>query len=276
MMKEIENPIKKVIKKILITFIFLIFVIAVIAIADIKNDESYKPEELDNTELSTNSTNEENVNNEDNTIDNIEEELQSDAIINGINMNDYVGMWYENQELEGYSEVDIAVDDNNRIELQIGIYRLNTFDELSTSITGNVIKFNDIYGTTGTVTLEKEKVILEYSSESFEIKNQKIEFTYRKERKTTQITDGLDLTGKWSTQADSDSKGYVTFNPDNTFSSAIKKSEKDIITSGKYKLYGNKIKFITNKGEVLRGEFKNGKINYYFLNEEVAEVYPEQ
>ena len=195
------------------------------------------------------------------------------------NINDYVGMWYESKDLEGYSDVCIDLDENGKILVEFGIYRLTTFDELNVTLNDNVITFTDEYGTNGTITLENGKVILVYSTNAWGtgIDKQKVEFNYKKQRKSTEILSGFDISGNWETGTDEAYKGELKLNTNNTYNLSITSNENGeiISSSGNYKIYGNKVYFTTSSGKGGTAEMISASLAYKLDNGVTVKFYPE-
>lgn len=177
-------------------------------------------------------------------------------------INDYIGIWYESKDLEGYSDICLDLDENGRILVEFGIYRLATFDELNASLSGNVIKFSDKNGTNGTITLENNKAVLELNCEQFDMNNQKIEFNYKKTRKSTEILSGFNIDGTWKASDEGDYEGKLILNSDNTYSISVKSNNNSINETGRYKIYGNKVYFTTDSGKGGVAEYVYGYLDY--------------
>lgn len=120
-----------------------------------------------------------------NKIDDVNSNVE---IINGDNINDfsqidinnYVGEWYQSQDMYGYSSVNIKLDENNNPLVEITIFRLGYFDKLISNLSGNVIDFYGYdydEGVNGTITLDNNAIILKYNS-SLASNMEQLEFTF--------------------------------------------------------------------------------------------------
>ena len=118
-----------------------------------------------------------------------------------INIEDYVGIWYENESLKEYSDVCIDLDEDKNIFVEVGIYRLTTFDNLKATLNGNIITLTKNNDLIGTLTLDNHKIIFNYSVEDLNIENEKVEFTYKRERTSTEVLNGYDITGTYTSDA---------------------------------------------------------------------------
>ena len=192
-----------------------------------------------------------------------------------INIEDYVGIWYENESLKEYSDVCIDLDEDKNILVEVGIYRLTTFDNLKATLNGNIITLTKNNDFIGTLTLGNNKIIFNYSVEDLNIENEKVEFTYKRERTSTEVLNGYDISGEYTC----DAAGPLKINKDNTYKRSIINSgesfetEKDL--TGTYKIIGNKIIFTSNNNKEEIGIYEGGAIEYFYKEDVSAKFYPE-
>ncbi len=229
-------------------------------------------DEDENTNTKSNSTNSDSSKNS-----NTSKSSKSD-----FNIKDYVGLWYENKNSVGSTNVGIALDENDKLLLSVGIYRLTACEQCDASISNNVITFTTDSDLKGTITLENNKATLKYSFG--DAKDEKVEFNYKAERTSTQILDGQDISGNWKPVSATENGseialssiygtglrygGYLKLNKDNTYSRiiGITSSEAENDLTGTYKIYGNKIVFTTKNKNKESAVFENGSIKYDYGN----------
>ena len=186
-----------------------------------------------------------------------------------INIEDYAGIWYENESLKEYSDVCIDLDEDKNIFVEVGIYRLTTFDNLKATLNGNIITLTKNNYFIGTLTLDNNKIIFNYSVEDLNIENEKVEFTYKRERASTEVLNGYDISGNYQ----SGTAGKLKLNRDNTYLRTVTNTEKFDETNknltGTYKIIGNKIIFTSNNSKEEIGIYERSKIKY-FLKEDIC------
>lgn len=228
------------------------------------------------TGIQSNINNDENNMSSENLEINNQNSLENKIEINATNINieDYVGIWYEKESLKEYSDVCIDLDEDKNILVEVGIYRLTTFDNLKATLNGNIITLTKNNAFIGTLTLDNNKIIFNYSVEDLNIENEKVEFTYKRERTSTEVLNGYDISGEYTC----DAAGSLKINKDNTYKRSIINSgesfetEKDL--TGTYKIIGNKIIFTSNNNKEEIAIYENGAIEYFFEEDVYAKFYP--
>ena len=275
-------------KKINLTAILLILLIIAVVIMTVVMVITNKDKDNKSSDNS-NSTSANNTNTNTNTDTNTSENSNS----NIVNINDYVGMWYDKNLKEDGSDVCIDLDANNNIVISCGILRTAVLEETIVNVVDNKISFNDGNGFTGTITLGDNKITLNYSVENFSIKNEELVFEYKKERTSTQNLSGFSLARNWEPRtATRDGVeislqeiygtgikygGYLTLNNDNTYSRfiGITSDELQNDLTGTYEVKANNIIFTTKSGKKESAKFNNGTIVYDYGNGVNVTFYPE-
>lgn len=281
-------------KKINLTTILLIMaVIAIIIMAVVLVMTNNK-----NGENTTNNNSGDTINNTSNVVDNNSQPDESSkpiepVITKAIDINDYIGMWYEDESLVGYTNVCIDVDENNNILLEAGIYRTATLDEQIVNLIDNQIVFSDGNGFSGTLTLGDNKITMNYSISGLNVSNESIELSYKKDRSTTELLSGFDISGNWEPKVATRNGreislqeiygtgisygGYLTLNSDNTYSRFIGITSDELTNdlTGTYEIVGNKIIFTTNNGNKEEAKFDMGTIAYDYGDGVIVKFYPE-
>lgn len=245
--------------------------------------------QTDNTDIDTNTTN----TNTPNTNTPSTNTNTSNTSSNIININDYVGMWYDINLKEEGSDICIGLDANNNVVLSCGIHRTAVLEETIVNVVDNKISFDDGNGFTGTITLGDKKITLNYSVENYNIENEELEFAYKKERTSTQNLAGYDLAGNWEPKtATRNGKeislqeiygtgisygGYLTLNSDNTYSRFIGITSDELTNdlTGTYEVKANNIIFTTNNGNKEEAKFDMGTIAYDYGDGVIVKFYPE-
>ncbi|MBR3254709.1 MAG: hypothetical protein IKF97_00555 [Clostridia bacterium] len=270
----------------IMAIIAIIIMAVVLIISNGKND--------DKTSDNNNTTNaiSNNVENSSQSVPKEETKNSQTTTNNKVDINDYIGMWYENKDLIGYSNACLSLDENNNILLEAGIYRATGLDEQIVNLTDNKIVFNNGDGFSGTLTLGDNKITMNYSISPLNISNQEIELTYKKVRSSTELLSGFDITGNWeprtATRNGEDISlqeiygtgirygGYLTLNSDNTYSRLIGITSDEITNdlTGTYKILGNKIIFTTKNGNKEEAKFEMGIIAYDYGEGVTVNFYP--
>lgn len=277
----------------LTTILLIMAIIAIIIMAVVLIINNGKND--DKTSDNNNTTNaiSNNVENSSQSVPKEETKNSQTNTNNKVDINDYIGMWYENEDLIGYSNACLSLDENNNILLEAGIYRATGLDEQIVNLTDNKIVFNNGDGFSGTLTLGDNKITMNYSISPLNISNQEIELTYKKARSSTELLSGFDITGNWeprtATRNGEDISlqeiygtgikygGYLTLNSDNTYSRLIGITSDEITNdlTGTYKILGNKIIFTTKNGNKEEAKFEMGIIAYDYGEGVTVNFYPE-
>lgn len=279
-------------KKINLTSILLILlIIAVIIMTVVMVITNKDKDKNNNSNDNTNTTSTANTQ-ANNANTNTTTNTTLNTTSNKININDYVGMWYDINVKEEGSDVCIGLDANDKVVLSCGIHRTAVLEETIVNVVDNTISFNDGNGFTGTITLGDNKITLNYSVENFNIENEELEFAYKKERTSTQNLSGYSLARDWDPKtATKNGKeislqeiygtgiqygGYLTLNSDNTYSRLIgitsDEVEKDL--TGTYEVKSNDIVLTTKNGKTEKAKFVNGTIVYDYGDGINVTFYP--
>lgn len=262
---------------ILFTIIILILLIVSIGVIVYLLNNPVKENVLTQnpTSIQSNMNSDENKMLSENLDINNQNSVENKIEINATNINieDYVGIWYETESLKEYSDVCIDLDENKNILVEVGIYRLTTFDNLKATLNDNIITLTKNNDFIGTLTLDNNKIIFNYSVEDLNIKNEKVEFTYKRERTSTEVLNGYDIAGTYTSDS-----GNLELKKDNTYSRDIgnyssDETEKDF--NGIYKIIGNKIIFTSNNNKEEIGIYEGGAIEYFYKEDVSAKFYPE-
>ena len=117
---------------------------------------------------------------EENILNNIDSNSDKQENENILNINSYLGKWYDNEPEKAESNIELKIDETGKLIIEIGIFRLAVFDDLTSNIGDDRINFyaNNLSGTNGSILLKDNELILSLTSDEFGIKNQTYKFNY--------------------------------------------------------------------------------------------------